>query len=162
MSFPAFLAPVTDRWAAFYGDHRMISVSIRFLHLAAIVLGGGAAIAADRRTLAAVGSAERRAAAVADLAGTHRVVVSSLAVVVATGVLMALSDRDTFFASTVYWAKLGLFVLLLANGGLLLAGERSLAAGRPSGPGLLRAGSALSLLLWLAVLFAGVWLTVAA
>jgi len=162
MSFPAFLVPAADKWAAFYGDHRLVSVGIRFLHLAAIVVGGGAAIAADRRTLSALGSAERRDAAVADLAGAHRVVVPSLAVVVATGVLMALSDRDTFFASAVYWTKLGLFVLLLANGGLLLAGERSFVAGRTVGARLLRAGSALSLLLWLALLFAGVWLTVAA
>jgi hypothetical protein len=162
MAFPAFLVPAADQWAAFYGDHRVVSVGIRFLHLAAIVVGGGAAITADRRTLSAIGSAERRAAAVADLAGTHRVVVSSLALVVATGGLMALSDRDTFFASNVFWTKLGLFVLLLANGGLLLAGERVFAAGRPSGAGLLRAGSALSLLLWLAVLLAGVFLTVAA
>jgi hypothetical protein len=90
------------------------------------------------------------------------VVVPSLAFVVATGVLMALSDRDVFFASPIYWTKLGLFVLLLANGGLLLAGERAFVAGRSPDAGLLRAGSALSLLLWLAVLFAGVWLTVAA
>jgi hypothetical protein len=162
MALPSFLASAADSWAAFYGDHRVVSVSIRFLHLAAIVVGGGSAIAADRRALSAIGSAERRDAAVAELAGAHRVVVPSLAFVVATGVLMALSDRDVFFASPVYWTKLGLFVLLLANGGLLLAGERAFVAGRPAGAGLLRAGSALSLLLWLAVLFAGVWLTVAA
>jgi hypothetical protein len=162
MSFPEFLVPAADKWAAFYGDHRLVSAGIRFLHLAAIVFGGGAAIAADRRTLAAVGSPERRDAAVADLAGTHRVVVPALALIVATGALMALSDRDTFFASRVFWTKLGLFVLLLANGGLLLAAERAFVAGRPAGTGLLRAGSALSLLLWFAVLAAGVWLTVAA
>ena len=51
MAFPSFLVPVADSWAAFYGDHRMVSVTVRFLHLAAIVVGGGSALAADRRTL---------------------------------------------------------------------------------------------------------------
>jgi len=162
MAFPAFLAPAADSWAAFYGDHRVVSVSVRFLHLAAIVVGGGSALAADRRTLRSIGSGALREAAIAELGAAHRVVLPALTLVVATGVLMALSDRNTFFASPAYWSKMGLFVLLLANGGRLLAGERAYVAGRPSGAGLLRAASGLSLLLWLAVLFAGVWLTVAA
>lgn len=162
MSFPAFLAPAADSWAAFYGDHRLVSVTIRFLHLTGIVVGGGSALAADRRTLRAIGAGELRAAAVAELSAAHRVVLPALVLVVLTGVLMALSDRDTFFVSPAYWSKMALFVALLANGGLLLAGERSYVAGRPSGAGLLRAASGLSLLLWLSVLFAGVWLTVAA
>jgi len=162
MAFPSFLVPVADSWAAFYGDHRVVSVTVRFLHLSAIVVGGGTALAADRRTLRSIGSGELREAAIAEMGAAHHVVVPALALVVATGGLMALSDRATFFASTAYWTKMGLFVLLLANGGLLLAGERAYVAGRAAGTSLLRAGSGLSLLLWLAVLFAGVWLTVAA
>jgi hypothetical protein len=162
MTLPSFLVPAVDSWAALYGDHRAVSVTVRFLHLAAIVVGGGTALAADRRTLRSIGSGELREAAIAELGAAHRVVVPALALVVATGALMALSDRATFFASTAYWTKMGLVVLLLANGGLLLAGERAYVAGRPTGAGLLRAASGLSLLLWLAVLFAGVWLTAAA
>ena len=162
MAFPSFLVPVADSWAAFYGDHRMVSVTVRFLHLAAIVVGGGSALAADRRTLTSIGSSELRDAAVAELGAAHRQVVPALGLVLVTGVLMALSDRGTFFASPIYWSKMGLFALLLLNGGLLLAGERAYVAGRSVGATLLRAGSGLSLALWLAVLFAGVWLTAAA
>jgi len=162
MGLPSFLAPVVESWAAFYGDHAMVSVTVRFLHLAGIVVGGGSAIAADRRTLRSIGSGELRDAAVAELGAAHRVVVPALALVLATGVLMALSDRGTFFASPIYWSKMSLFALLLLNGGLLLVGERAYVAGRPTGAGMLRAASGLSLLLWLSVLFAGVWLTAAA
>jgi hypothetical protein len=162
VTLPSFLVPAVDSWAAFYGDHRLVSATVRFLHLAGIVVGGGSALAADRRTLRSIGSGGLSEAAVGELRATHRAVLPALALVVTTGALMAFSDRHTFFVSPAYWLKMGLFTLLLLNGGLLLAGERAYAAGRPGGARLLRTASAASLLLWFSVLFAGVWLTVAA
>jgi hypothetical protein len=163
MTLPSFIAPVVETWAAFYGDHRMVSVAVRYLHLAGIVLGGGAALVTDRRTLRALrsGDGERRAA-LADLAAAHRVVVPALAVVVASGVLMASSDVETFLNSRLYWSKMGLVALLLLNGLGLQAAERAAAAGKQRGWTALGVSSVASLALWLAILFAGVWLTAAA
>ena len=163
MGLPSFLAPVVESWAAFYGDHAMVSVTVRFLHLAGIVLGGGTALVADRRTLRALRSgAGVRDGALAELAAAHRVVVPALGVVVASGLLMAASDTETFLNSRLYWSKMGLVALLLLNGLGLQAAERAAGAGRRMGWTALGLSSAASLLLWLAILFAGVWLTVAA
>jgi hypothetical protein len=163
MTLPAFLQPAVESWAAFYGGHQVVSVAVRYLHLAGIVLGGGTALVADRRALRALrsGDGERRAA-LAEVTAAHRVVVPALAVVVATGVLMVASDTDTFLNSRLYWTKMGLVTLLLLNGLGLQAAERAAAAGKPKGWTALGVTSAASFVLWLAILLGGVWLTVAA
>ena len=51
MALPTFLSSAIDAWAAAYDTHRMLSVSVRYLHLAGLVVGGGTALAADRRIL---------------------------------------------------------------------------------------------------------------
>jgi hypothetical protein len=81
---------------------------------------------------------------------------------VATGLLMTASDTETFFNSRLYWSKMGLVGLLLLNGLGLLAAERAIVGERPKGWLWLGLTSAASLVLWLVILFAGVWLTVAA
>jgi len=163
MALPAVVAAAVDSWAAFYGDHQMVSVTVRSLHLAGILVGGGTALVADRRALAASrAGAEERARARGDLAAAHRVVVPALAVVVATGLLMAASDTDTFLNSRLYWSKMGLVGLLLLNGLGLVAAERAVAGERPKAWRWLGVTSAASLLLWLIILFFGVWLTAAA
>ena len=163
MALPAALSHVVEWWSGVYGDHRAVSVLIRYLHLAGIVVGGGAALTADRRALGAWRSGRRRDEAIADARRTHRVVVPSLAVVAMTGALMAAADLATFTASRVYWLKMILVALLVVNGGLLVRFESS--AGQSENTGAWRGlgtVSAMSLVLWLAVLLVGVWLTVAA
>jgi uncharacterized membrane protein len=163
MALPAALASAVESWAAFYGDHQMVSVTVRYLHLAGLLVGGGTALAADRQILRAARSgSEARSGVVAALDASHRVVVPSLAVVVATGLLMAASDTDTFLNSRLYWSKMGLVGLLLLNGVGLLAAERAVAGERPKAWRWLGLVSAASLLLWLIILFFGVWLTAAA
>ena len=126
-------------------------------------MGGGTALAADRQMLKAARSGpSARTGLVAALGAAHRVVVPALALMVITGVLMTLSDTDTFLVSPLYWTKMGLVGLLLLNGIGLLAAEHAVASERPNGWRWLGLTSAASLTLWLAVLFAGVWLTVAA
>jgi uncharacterized membrane-anchored protein len=151
-------------WSDLYLDHRWLSVTIRFLHLAALLVGGGTALFFDRRVLAA-----RRADAAARqevfdaLHGIHPLVVSALTVIGFTGVLMTLVDTEVFLGSTVYWTKMSLVVLLAANGLLLLAAEKR--AGRigaeAAWPRLVLV-SGMSIVLWLAVLFMGTLLQVAA
>jgi hypothetical protein len=163
MSLPAALTSGLNSWADFYGHHQMVSVSIRYLHLAGLVTGGGTALALDRRVLGAARSGPgARAGLVAALDASHRVVVPALAVVVTTGLLMTASDTDTFFASRLYWSKMGLVGLLLLNGLGLLAAERAIVGERAKGWLWLGATSAASLVLWLTILFFGVWLTAAA
>lgn len=163
MNLPAFVQPAVDAWADFYGDHQIVSVTVRYLHLAALVVGGGAALVADRQVLrAALSGPSARPGVVAAVHGTHRVVVPALAVIVASGALMTLSDTDTFFVSPLYWSKMGLVGLLILNGLGLVRAERTAGGGTAKGWRWLGLTAASSLVLWLTILFVGVWLTVAA
>lgn len=163
MTIPAAVQPIVASWSSYYGDHQMVSVTVRYVHLAATLFSGGSAIALDRKVLRA-GRAEgaTRCAILKELRGSHRVVVPGLMLVVLSGVLLTAADVDTFLASNLYWAKLGLVSLLMANGGLLLAAES--AAERAAGQawGRLMATAAASLALWLITLYVGTWLTVGA
>jgi len=163
MALPAFLASSIDSWAAFYDAHRMVSVTVRYLHLAGLVVGAGTALAADRRILKAAGSGPtERSATVAAVGASHRVVVPALALVVVTGALMAASDTATFLGSRLFWSKMGFVALLLLNGAGLVAAERAASRERGHGWSWLVLTSAASLVLWLVILFMGVWLTAAA
>jgi hypothetical protein len=157
---PALLAAVQS-WAAFYDAHPAVSLAVRWLHLAGLLVGGGAALAADFRMLRA--GASERVAAASGLATTHRVVVGGLVAMALSGGLMVASDLDTFMGSRLYWAKMGLVALLVLNGLALVRAERA-ALGNPLGRGFtwLRVTSTASVALWLAILYAGLWLTVAA
>jgi hypothetical protein len=160
MATPAWLAAATDGWSAWYADHRMVSVTVRFLHLGALLFGGGTALATDRLVLTSV--RKGLATSLGALEASHRVVVPSLALVVLTGLLMTAADLETYRVSSLYWTKMGLVGLLLLNGTALLVLERRARSGRRTALAGLSWVSAVSLLLWLANLFAGVWLTVAA
>jgi hypothetical protein len=163
MDFSAVVQSAVGSWSDFYGNHQAVSVTIRYLHLAGLVVGGGTALAVDRQVLRRARSgSSTRSEVVSAVHGAHRVVVPSLAVVLATGLAMTLSDTETFFVSRLYWSKMALVGLLVLNGLGLLAAERAVASDRPKGWSWLGLTSAASLLLWLATLFAGVWLTVAA
>ena len=163
MALPAFISSAIDSWAAVYDAHRMLSVTVRYLHLAGLVVGGGTALAADRRILRTAGSAPaERATTVAAIRASHRVVVPALVLVVASGALLMASDLRTFLGSRLFWSKMSFVALLLANGlGLLLA-ERAASREQGRGWSWLVFTSATSLVLWLGILFLGVWLTAAA
>ncbi len=161
MHLPMVLSNAITWWAAAYSDHRVLSVSVRFLHIIGLVVGGGMAVATDRAILrAARGDASQRAAALATMARSLRTVVPALVLVVSSGVLLTAADVSTFFASPIYWLKLSLVGLLMVNGAGLVAAERI--AGQPNGWRRLALGSAASLALWIVLLFVGTLLTVAA
>jgi hypothetical protein len=161
MHLPSSVAAAVQSWAAFHGAHQIVSLAVRFVHLAGLVVGGGAALAADFRVLGA--NRARRAAVVTALASTHRAVVGGLVAMALSGALMVASDLETFLGSRLYWAKMGLVGLLILNGVALLRSERA-ASRAPEGRGWswLKATSAASLALWLVILYVGLWLTVAA
>jgi hypothetical protein len=160
MHLPIAVTSVLSWWASAYSDHRAISVTIRFLHIAGLVVAGGTAIATDRTILLAAGDATRRSAALVTLSRSHYTVVPALVLIVGTGILMTAADTGTFFTSSVYWTKLFFVSLLFANGYGLIVAERLARQGRSWRR--LAIGSAASLLLWMLLLLLGTLLTVAA
>ena len=163
MALPAFATDAIRGWAAYYDAHRAVSVAVRWLHLGGLLLGGGSALAADRHVLRALRAGrELREASLGVLESSHRVVVPAMAVVVLSGLLMTASDTATYLGSRLYWTKMGLVALLLLNGTALLAAERAVRRGRGKGWTGLTVVSAVSLVLWLVILYFGVWLTAAA
>ena len=163
MTSPAVVSGALTWWAALYADHHAVSVTVRFFHLAGLLFGGGTALLADRHLLEGRNDAAARQAALALAGRSHRIVVPSLAVMAVTGMLMAAADLETFLNSRLFWTKMGVVALLLANGGLLVLAERAASRGAGErGWSRLRLFSAASLVLWLAALLAGTWLTVAA
>ena|SRR6476469_7265978 len=161
MHLPATLTQGVAWWAAAYGDHRILSVSIRFLHIAGLVVGGGTAVVTDRAILrGARGTPDQRALAMLTMGRSHRTVVPALVLVVATGLLLSAADTATFFASPIYWTKLALVALLLVNGAGLVLAER--VATQSNAWRRLAFGSAASLVLWFVLLFVGTLLTASA
>jgi hypothetical protein len=159
------LGAVHTWWAAYYGDHQMVSVAVRYLHLAGILIGGGTALSTDRELLGAarINDEDCRRAALSVLQGSHAIVVPALTVVIASGVLMASADWSTFLASRLFWFKMVFVGLLLANGAGLVAAEKAYALrGQVGVWRRLVAASGASFLLWLIILWMGAWLTVAA
>lgn len=153
------LARLAEPWNTLYSDSKVVSATVVFLHLVPLLVAGGAAIAADRATLRATrGTVEDRTRQLAEIGRTHRVVLGGLALSFASGVLLFLSDVDTFLESPFFWIKLGLVGLLLVNGFVMTRTEQTL-HGRGDDAvlwGRMRTISMMSLALWLATTLAGV------
>jgi uncharacterized membrane protein len=160
---PDALSTVMNWWTVFYGDHTAVSGTIRYLHLAGIMIGGGTALAADRLVIGARATAEGRARVLLALQEAHRVVLPSLAAVGVTGVLMFAADTETFLASRTFAVKLAGVLLLVVNGGALVSAERGIRrAGTERSWVRLSAVARISTALWLLVLMLGVLLAFAA
>lgn len=163
MTLPSAIQPLVASWSSYYGDHQMVSVTLRYLHLASTLISGGSALVLDRKVLrAAQADSGARRAILQELRGSHRVVVPSLVMVALSGLLLTAADADTFLASNLYWAKIGAVALLMLNGGLLLAAEGAAERSGGAAWGRLMATAVASLALWLLTLYLGTWLTVGA
>jgi hypothetical protein len=158
------VAEVFAPWQAAYGHSKVISISVTAVHLLAVLFGGGFAVAADRATLRAVRAGEEvhRRRALDDIGAVHRPVIMALSISFISGILLLTADLETFAVSPVYWLKMSLVVLLLANGYVLRSTERAAqqryaasAAPEPSHWGRLRATAWVSMVLWAAVVVAG-------
>jgi hypothetical protein len=156
------LARLAEPWNNLYSDSKAVASAVLFFHLVPLLVAGGAAVTMDRSALrASRGSADDRSRHLTELARTHPLVLGGLALSLASGVLLFLSDVDEFLGSPFFWIKLGLIGLLLANGFIMTRTEQSLNAGGDAAElwGRLRTISILSLILWLATTLAGVVLT---
>lgn len=143
------LHDLADTWSSIYSASPAIKSALAFTHIGALVGGGGAAIAADRTTLRAM----RRGQVALDhelehLHQVHVFVIAGLALVIISGLLLMFADVDAYLSSPVFWIKMALVVLLMANGALVMRGGRRTHAGDPSGPRLLRLTAIASLTLW--------------
>jgi hypothetical protein len=160
------VATAAKPWASLYGDSTAISSAVTFFHLGGLLFAGGLAISTDRATFRALrGTDEDRNRLLADLGNSHSWVLAGLSVIFISGLLLALSDVKTFGYSPVYWIKMSLVVLLLLNGLLLQGTERKLRAGslliQSTAPrqrlwSRLRFAAATSMVLWTAIVLAGV------
>jgi hypothetical protein len=150
-------------WSGYYGDHQIVSVAVRFVHVAALIFGGGTALFVDRHVLRTARlTQEQRADAFRVLGSSHRQVVPWLVVLTITGFLMTAADLDTYLGSRVYWIKMGMFGLLLINGAVLLATEKRVRqVGIAQAWSRLVTVSTVSLVLWIGALLMGMLLTVA-
>ena len=107
-------------WSEFYAASAWIPTTILAVHVLALFAGGGIAISADRRVLLAQpGTREAYQAAAEDLRTTHALVIGALVLMVSSGVALATSDIGTFAVSRVFWAKMTMFVVLIANGAFM-------------------------------------------
>lgn len=114
-----------ENWNSFYSNHAVIRSFIGFLHIGGLVLGGGCAIAADRAILlASKRNTAEKSSQVEALRGTHRIVLISLGIVTASGLLLFAADSDNFLHSVLFWIKMGLIAALMVNGFLLVRAER--------------------------------------
>jgi hypothetical protein len=160
MTMPVPLSALVSQWASLFSNHAVLRTVVVFAHVGALVGAGGCAIAADRATLLALtkSDAERRAQ-LAAIAGTHRLIVVGLSIIVVSGLLLFAADVETFLFSRVFWTKMSLVVLLLVNGAVLTSAERRASRGAGDTWGRLRTTAIASLALWFLIIFAGVGLT---
>lgn len=151
-----FISTLLENWNSFYSNHAAVRTLISFLHLGALVVGGGCAISTDRLTLLATrrDPAERQLQ-LASLRNSHRIVIASLTVVMISGLLLFAADAGTFLHSIFFWVKMGLVAALLANGIVLTFAERKAELDIVGGWRALTVTSTLSVALWLITTLAG-------
>ena len=89
MAIPPLLQLAAGTWSSYYGNHQAVSISIKALHIAGTMVGGGAAISLDRQVLKALRQPPgERHLVLAQLQGAHRVVVPALVLILLTGILL--------------------------------------------------------------------------
>lgn len=160
----AAITAVVRPFADIYAASPPLQSGTAFFHFAGLLTAGGFAVASDRAVWRATRSVDvqLRRHLLSELDAVHRPVLVGLSVVFATGFLLTAADTETYLVSPVFWTKMGLIALLLANGWWLGHISKGLTRNfdrTNRGWQLLLASSAVSVTLWLAVTFAGVLLT---
>jgi len=144
-------------WGSFYSNHALARTLITFAHIGGLVAAGGAAMTVDRGLLA---SARRTSdggrAQLAATRSTHGFVLWGLVLVTVSGLLLFAADVDTFWASRLFWIKIGLIALLVVNGIALMWSERRASSGDAAAWRTLRWTAAASITLWMLTTLAGV------
>ena len=154
------LARLAEPWAHLYADSKTVATIVTFGHVASLLMAGGLAVTTDRATLRALRlAAAERGRHLEELAGVHRLVVGGLTLSVITGVLLFASDVETFVGSKIFWVKMALICVLLANGLVMTRAEGALRADADEAAPAwvrLRRSAVVSVGLWYAITLAGV------
>ena len=157
---PEALVNFFQPWNKWYSDSKLTETIFMFIHAGGLVVAGGIAIATDRNTLRAHRWTDtNREHHLAELAMLHTTVVTGLVVTIVSGVIMFTTDIETYWGSWIFWVKMVLVAILLANGARMLAVEKKLrvnpAVTAPEW-GTLRMNAISSIALWLVIAFAGI------
>ena len=158
LAAPPSLVSMVEPWSSFYGDSHLAQTLTTFAHIGGLVVGGGVAIATDRGTLRAASDVDRRRHLL-ESSQVHLVVIASLAVVAISGLLLLAADLETYWSSWIFWVKMALVALLLANGARMRRIEMHATRDTtvPSAHwGAFRGTAMVSLVLWLTITLAGV------
>jgi hypothetical protein len=155
---PPSLVSLFEPWASYYSDSHLAQTVVTFAHIGGLVVGGGAAISADRGTLRMASDVDRRRHLL-EVSRLHRLVLTSLAVVAISGFLLFTSDIETYWGSLIFWTKMALVAALLVNGARMQRIERRATLETVVSSahwGALRGTATMSLVLWLTITLAGV------
>src|SRR5579871_1181689 len=119
------MTELLQTWGSFYANHAAVRTLVAFVHVGALIAGGGLAVATDRAMLTAVLDDDwSRRSLLETLQGTHRLVIGSLVLLTVSGFLLFAADYDTFLYSRFFWIKMSLVALLTLNGVVLWVAER--------------------------------------
>jgi hypothetical protein len=152
----AFTMHLVGGWASLYSGSAVLRTLVSFVHVAGLVGGGGAAVAADRATLHATrkGGAVTRAQIDA-IHNTHRIVLAGLAGVIVSGLLLFAADVETYAPSKLFWIKMAMVAALMINGALLVRVGRGTEAPDDRVRRRMRWTAGVSLALWFLTTLAG-------
>src|SRR5438552_18741814 len=124
MSVVHYLARILAPWQSTFSSSKALSTSVTTVHMLALFFGGGLAVAADRSTLRLYrADAADRIQQLRELRAVHRPVLVALSFLFASGAALVAADVEAFATSPVFWVKMGLVTLLLANGAVLTRTE---------------------------------------
>jgi hypothetical protein len=155
----ATLAAWVEPWHQLVVNSIVMSTALLYLHLAAILVGGGLALAADFAVLnQPTGDGGVRRAASSDDALTHRRVTQGLLVIIGSGFALAAADLVLFWGLPAFWMKMGVFVALLINADAMRRAEHPCHTSRSWTRR--RRHAICSVGLWLLTLLGGALLTV--
>lgn len=111
------LRALAEAWATAYSNSTALSTLVITLHVVSMFVAGGLAIGTDRTVLrAAPDTANAVRAIVVTLSAAHATVIAALAVTLTSGFALFVADWELLATSRLFWAKLSVIAVLLANG----------------------------------------------
>ena len=154
------IAQVAEPWARAYGDSTLLMTGVTFTHVAGFLVAGGLALSADRAVLRNRGLVAAPAFDPETIESLHAPILLGLGVTLLSGVLLFLSDVETYATSPVFWSKMGFLALLMGNGAALRRTARRVSTSAEPGRVwvALRRSAWASSILWLVAVLTGVML----